>query len=46
MPGLLWGVMNDKQYYVASGRAAVKGIFSRINNAKSIKVIITNDFGM
>ncbi len=46
MPGLLWGVMNDKQYYVASSRAAVKGIFSIINNAGSIKVIITNDFGM
>lgn len=45
MPGLLWGTLSDKQYYVANSRSALNEIFSKIKGSKSIKVIITNNLG-
>lgn len=45
MPGLLWGTLNNKQHYVANSRSALNEIFAKIKGSKSIKVIITNNFG-
>ena len=44
LPGMGWGTKPDKNYYVTSSKMALKEVFSEINDAAQVNIIITNEF--